>query len=122
MVWRCLDPDPLRRYQTGHELIDDIQRHLNYQPLRHAPERSLCERTRKWLKRHPRLMSSSTAIIALEAIVIVALLVFGAARRQHVSEMHHAPIGPESTASSPGDPSGPPEVFSQAPPTGTVDD
>src|SRR5262249_6101692 len=37
-----------------------IDRHLNHLPLRHAPNRSLRERARKWARRHPRLVSSGT--------------------------------------------------------------
>ena len=42
IVRRCLEPDPARRYQSGHELQEDIERQLTNDPLKHAPEPSLC--------------------------------------------------------------------------------
>ena len=55
IVRRCLEPDPARRYQSARELQEDLQCQLDRLPLKHTPEPSLRERTRKWLYRHPRL-------------------------------------------------------------------
>ena len=57
IVLRCLAPDPAQRYQNAHDLSEDIERHLENRPLRHASEPSLKERLGKWLRRHPRLKS-----------------------------------------------------------------
>jgi serine/threonine protein kinase len=84
ILHHCLDPLPSRRYQSASELFTDIQRQLHHQPLEHAPEPFPYERARKWFRRHPRLVSSSSAIIALETAVIIALLCFSASRRGDV--------------------------------------
>jgi serine/threonine protein kinase len=73
IVRRCLEPDPLRRYQSAQELNDDLQRQLHHLPLKWASDPSLWERARKWVRRHPRLVSSSTMIIVLEAVIIGVL-------------------------------------------------
>jgi serine/threonine protein kinase/Flp pilus assembly protein TadD len=72
IVRKCLDPDPARRYQTAHDLREDIERHLNHLPLKHTPEPSARERLRKWAARHPRL-TSGTAIAALAAVVLIGV-------------------------------------------------
>src|SRR5581483_3504270 len=71
IVRKCLDPDPARRYQTAAALKDDIERHLNHLPLKHAPEPSLRERFAKWRRRHPRL-TSGTAVAAAAAVLLAA--------------------------------------------------
>ncbi len=100
IVRRCLEPEPDRRYQNCQELIEDIRRQLNHEPLKYAPEPSLLERARKWFRRHPRLVSSSTAVIALEAVVIVALLAFTAARRQQSANLENISGTPPVAAMS----------------------
>ncbi|MBO0699720.1 MAG: serine/threonine protein kinase, partial [Zavarzinella sp.] len=69
IVRKCLDPDPAQRYQTAHDLKDDLERQLHHQPLRYAPEPSWIERARKWARRHPRL--SSAAFLGTCAVLLV---------------------------------------------------
>src|SRR5262245_61910138 len=68
---RCMAPDPEDRYQHAEELAEDLRRLLADQPLRHAPELSLAEQARKWVRRHPRLASSAGVCAA--AVVLLAL-------------------------------------------------
>jgi serine/threonine protein kinase/tetratricopeptide (TPR) repeat protein len=63
IVRHCLEPDPAKRYQTAHELREDLDRHRADLPLKYAPEPSLRERARKWVRRHPRLTSLTTMIV-----------------------------------------------------------
>ncbi len=72
MVRKCLMPNPDDRYQQALDLREDIELHLNHQPLKHGPNPSRHERLRKWMKRHPRLASSGS-VAALAAAVILAL-------------------------------------------------
>lgn len=102
MVRHCLDPDPRKRYQKAHELVEDLQRQLHHQPLKFAPEACMGERIRKWFKRHPRLVSSSSAVIALETVVIIALLGFSAIRRHQTSPAaSDVAAPPTATSTSP---------------------
>jgi eukaryotic-like serine/threonine-protein kinase len=71
IVRRCLEPDPAKRYQSAHELREDLDRQRVNLPLKYAKEPSLRERACKWMRRHPRL-ASTTSIAALAAILISA--------------------------------------------------
>jgi tetratricopeptide (TPR) repeat protein len=74
IVHRCLDPDPARRYQSARELQEDLERQLDDLPLRYAREPSLRERTRKWVRRHPRLTSwTGLVVFALAGLVALAI-------------------------------------------------
>jgi serine/threonine protein kinase/Flp pilus assembly protein TadD len=81
IVGKCLSPEPARRYQQAEELAEDLRRFLEDQPLKHAPEPSRAERLRKWVRRHPRLTSSSSV-----ATVAVLLLVGAGATLAGVRE------------------------------------
>lgn len=73
IIRHCLEADPQQRYQTAHELREDLQRHLDDRPLKYAPDPSLRQRMHKWLRRHPRLTSS----VLVGAFVFAAALVTG---------------------------------------------
>ena len=74
---KCLEADPARRYQSAQEFIEDVERHRADLPLLHAPNPSLPELARKWVRRHPRLASPQTALVAVAvALLAVAGLSF----------------------------------------------
>lgn len=82
IVRKCLAPDPKQRYQSALELADDLRRLIEDRPLRHAPELSRREQVRKFIRRHPRLSSSST-VAAVAVVVLLALgTVFAGVRNQ----------------------------------------
>ena len=85
----CLAPDPAQRYQTARALQEDIERHLKNLPLHHAPELSWRERAAKWVRRHPRLTSSS-AVASAAALLLMALggSLFG--YQQHAARLEAA--------------------------------
>jgi tetratricopeptide (TPR) repeat protein len=89
MVRHCLEPDPDRRYQGAVELREDLERHLANRPLRHAPEPSARERVRKWVRRHPRL-ASSTSIGTIALVIILALSAVLAVRGQRWADQEAA--------------------------------
>jgi serine/threonine protein kinase/predicted Zn-dependent protease len=72
IIRQCLEPEPDRRYQSAHELREDLQRQLENRPLRYAHEASLWERAQKWRRRHPRL-TSTTSVAVLAAIILMGL-------------------------------------------------
>jgi serine/threonine protein kinase/Flp pilus assembly protein TadD len=72
IVRKCLEHDPKNRYSSAEELSADLCRHLRNEPLRHASEPSIRERFRKWVRRHPRLSSTST-VVAVSLIMLTAL-------------------------------------------------
>ncbi len=72
IVRHCLEPNPADRYQSAHELHEDLDRQRVNLPLKYAPEPSLRERSRKWIRRHPRLTSVSSMIVLGLAVVSTA--------------------------------------------------
>jgi serine/threonine protein kinase/Flp pilus assembly protein TadD len=89
IVRRCLEPEPARRYQTARDLQEDLERHLNDLPLRHAREPSARERARKWARRHPRL-TSSTGVAVLAAVLLLALGGLFAWRQERLARLEAA--------------------------------
>jgi serine/threonine protein kinase/Flp pilus assembly protein TadD len=81
IVRHCLEPDPAQRYQSAQELREDLERHLADLPLKYAPEPSFRERAQKWVRRHPRL--TSTTSIAVLALVLVCSAVSGSLVRNY---------------------------------------
>ena len=81
IVQKCLAPEPDARYQTADELREDIDRHLAHLPLRHANNPSQRERIAKWIKRHPRL-ASSTTVAAVAALLLIAVVTGGIYARE----------------------------------------
>jgi len=73
IVDRCLAPDIKARYQSTDELTKDLDRHLSHRPLLHAADRSIAERTQKWLRRHPRI-SSGAGVAAIAGILLASVL------------------------------------------------
>jgi serine/threonine protein kinase/tetratricopeptide (TPR) repeat protein len=69
---KCLEPDPNRRYQRADQLADDLRRILEDRPLKYAPELSRVEQARKFIRRHPRLASSST-VGGIAALVLLGV-------------------------------------------------
>lgn len=72
---KCLSPQLEERYQNAQALVDDLECQLDDLPLRHAPERSLRERTQKWMRRHPRLISVSGVVAAAAVLLLVMMSV-----------------------------------------------
>ncbi len=70
---RCLAPDISKRYKTAEALRVDLERQLADKPLLYAADPSWKERFQKWVRRHPRL-SSSTSVAVMAAIVVLTLL------------------------------------------------
>ncbi len=72
IIRRCLEPNPLRRYGSALELAEDLRRQRENLPLAFTNNPSWTERTGKWIRRHPRLVSSSS--VGLFACVLLILL------------------------------------------------
>jgi eukaryotic-like serine/threonine-protein kinase len=73
IVRKCLAPDPADRYKSAEDLREDIDRHLNHLPLKHAANPSTRELVRKWARRHPRLASSGTVAVIAAALLVAVV-------------------------------------------------
>ena len=60
---RCLEREPVDRYQTAGELADDLQSWLDDRPIR-ARARSVWRQTRRWV-RHNRALAAAFAALCL---------------------------------------------------------
>jgi serine/threonine protein kinase/WD40 repeat protein len=67
---KAMDKDRVRRYQTAHALAEDIERHLNHEPVSASPP-SVVYRVRKFFHRH----RSQTIGAAVAAILLVGIMV-----------------------------------------------
>jgi serine/threonine protein kinase/tetratricopeptide (TPR) repeat protein len=68
----CLEPDPARRYPSAAALRDDLARQRANLPLKVAPEPSRREHVRKWVRRHPRVVSGPALAAYAAAVLLMA--------------------------------------------------
>ncbi|HEY2158834.1 MAG TPA: serine/threonine-protein kinase, partial [Isosphaeraceae bacterium] len=72
IVRKCLAGDAADRYPDAASLAFDLRRHLNDEPLRGVPNRSLRERWRKWRRRRPAALARGLLQAAAVAAVLAA--------------------------------------------------
>jgi len=70
IVMKAIEKDPARRYQTANELLLDIHRHLDDQPVSAGPPNP-GYRTRKFVQRHRFAVAAGAAMLALLVLGIV---------------------------------------------------
>ncbi len=93
IVMRAIEKDRTRRYETATALADDVQRHLNDEPVEAGPPSTLY-RLRKFAKRN-RLMLLPSAIGAAALLIAFVGIIFGliearAGRRDAVDAQRQA--------------------------------
>jgi serine/threonine protein kinase len=69
IVMKTLEKDRTRRYETAHGLAEDIERHLNYEPVLAGPPGRVY-RFKKFLRKH-----RSQAIVALSMALLLTCIV-----------------------------------------------
>lgn len=86
IVAKALHKEVARRYASAQELVDELQRYLDGQPVRAHPD-SVAYRTGKFLRRHR--FGSAAAALALISIVTAAAVAFWQAHeaRQAAADM-----------------------------------
>jgi len=78
IITKLLQPNPVSRYQTADELVEDLNRQQQNRPLRYAGNPSIQERVCKFRRRHP-----ATAIFMIAvAFALSAMGATGAAVKQ----------------------------------------
>lgn len=86
IVQHCLRADPAQRYQSARDLQEDLQCQLDNRPLQHAPDRSVGERVRKWMRRHPRLASTGSLAVFAGVLLLSLSIAFFVVSRQRAQE------------------------------------
>jgi serine/threonine protein kinase len=66
IVLKAVSKVPAERYASARDFADDLQRFLNYEPIR-ARRATLPQRVHKWLRRHPAVLRAAVAILVLVA-------------------------------------------------------
>jgi WD40 repeat protein/tRNA A-37 threonylcarbamoyl transferase component Bud32 len=67
---RCLEKEPCRRYQTAHELAEELDRFLRQEPILARPV-SRAERVWRWCCRKPALATLGGIALALLLVVLL---------------------------------------------------
>ena len=67
---KCLEKDPSRRYASALQLAEDLERWLKHEPIR-ARRAGMLVRSRKWIRREPRV-----AILAGASVLLVGVVIF----------------------------------------------
>jgi serine/threonine protein kinase/WD40 repeat protein len=70
IVLKCSDKDPKRRYQSADELVDDLRRFVDDEPIK-ARRISVLERFTRWSRRNKSLAFSLTIVASLVLILAV---------------------------------------------------
>ncbi len=69
---KCLEKSPARRYQTGNELADELQRYLDDRPILARPT-SRTEKFVRWCRRNPFIAGSIAAVSVAAVVAIISL-------------------------------------------------
>lgn len=100
IIAKAMEPDPERRYQTAHEMADDLERLLNLQPIKARPA-SATTRLIKMGQRHLGLLTAATAggILALGIVALILTYFTGFPRwsKAHLDEARLALLDPEQS-------------------------
>lgn len=70
---KAMDKDPDRRYVTAHALGQDIQRHLNHEPVT-AGSPGMVYRTQKFVRRHRRELVAVLGVVILAGGLLTGLV------------------------------------------------
>jgi tetratricopeptide (TPR) repeat protein len=71
---KAMEKDRMRRYQTAHALAEDVQRHLDHEPVSAGPP-SKIYRMKKFLRKHrTKTIAAAAVVIFVAAIAIISTM------------------------------------------------
>lgn len=74
IVSKCLAWEPSERYADAGHLLEDLDREASNLPLKHAPENFWTSRVSKYLRRNPRALVASAAVLGLLLLLLMSSL------------------------------------------------
>ncbi len=81
ITFKAMEKDRMYRYQTAHAMCEDVQRHLNHEPVLAGPP-SKIYRLKKCIRKHQsQIIWSVTVAVLFVALVITSVTAFRAANR-----------------------------------------
>ena len=95
---KAMEKDRMRRYQTAHALAEDIQRHLNSEPVLAGPP-SRIYRLKKFTQKHrTQAIGTAVALILLVVIAVISVMYVQAANRSKAAKsLEHKDILSKAT-------------------------
>ncbi|MHC4116673.1 MAG: serine/threonine protein kinase [Planctomycetota bacterium] len=84
---KAMEKDRTRRYQTAHALAEDIERHLNNEPVEASPP-GMLYRVQKYIRRHQALVTGLAAVLLVLLMGIAGIVAFAvkAQRQAHIAK------------------------------------
>ncbi|MCC6126083.1 MAG: tetratricopeptide repeat protein [Pirellulales bacterium] len=83
IAMKALEKDPARRYQTAHDLTQDIERHLASEPIAARPP-TLLDHSIKWARRHRPVVWSAATLVC---VIIIATVLFMVKREGKIADL-----------------------------------
>jgi serine/threonine protein kinase len=74
IVLKAMAKEPANRYATAQELADDLSRFLRHEPIR-ATRPTVRQKLMKWFRRHPGVVWSTVALLAMAVAFLTALTI-----------------------------------------------
>ena len=82
---KAMAPRPQDRYATALDLAADVNRWLADEPVAAYPEPAAA-RVRRWVRRHPRLVTGSAAAMAVAAVALLAIILVVATSNRRLGD------------------------------------
>jgi serine/threonine protein kinase/Tol biopolymer transport system component len=83
---KAMEKDRTRRYQTAHAFAEDIQRHLNNEPVLAGPPSNIYRLKKFFLKHQTQAIGTAVAGIFIAVIAVISVMYIQAANRSKEAE------------------------------------
>lgn len=73
---KCLEKNPNKRYASAEQLVEDLRRYLNNEPVAARPA-DIGQRLRRWCRREPALIAHWLGLLSILVTVQITFLLIG---------------------------------------------